>query len=142
MQKEYLATLMEDLKKLVTSETVVGEPIKVNDVTILPIVGVTFGFGSGGNDGTAADSKKNQGLGAGGGAKITPLAFLVVNENEVSLLQIQHNKANTSLDRFIDLMPGLMDKFSNQFLKKKTNLSEAASEVSVKLNNPEIKTEI
>ena len=133
MQKEYLATLMEDLKKIVSSETVVGDPIIVDGITILPIISVTFGFGSGGNDATAVDSKKNNGVGAGGGAKIKPLAFLVVNQGEISLMQIQHNKASTSLDRFIDLMPGLVDKFSHQFSKKKSNLTETAKVAATNL---------
>mgnify|MGYP000864395167 CR=1 FL=1 len=132
MQKEYLSTLMEDLKKLVTSETVVGEPIIVNSVTILPVVSVTFGFGSGGNEATSAETAKGlPGIGAGGGAKIVPIAFLVINGDQVSLLQIQHNRANTSLDRFIDLMPGIMDKVSNQFMKKKNNLTESVQEAAV-----------
>lgn len=134
MQKEYLGTLMEDLKKLVTSETVIGEPIVVNGVTILPVVGITFGFGSGGNDATANESVRgNSSVGAGGGAKIIPLAFLVVNGDQVSLLQLQHQKANTSLDRLIDIMPGIMDKVSNQFMKKKTNVDDLATQAALKL---------
>ena len=141
-QKEYLATLIGDLKNLVTSETVIGEPIVIGAITILPVVNITFGFGSGGSEKNAEDAAKaGGGLGAGAGAKICPIAFLVVNGDQVTMLQVQNQKANTSLDRLIDLMPGLVDKVSNQFMKKQKKVTDTASEAAFHQVAEEIKQE-
>lgn len=115
--KEYLETLMKDLSKMLSSESVVGEPITVGQVTIVPVVTVSFGFGTGGGEGK--DEKQNGGNGAGGGAggRITPTAFLVVNGDQVTLLPVE-KKGNT-VDRLIDTIPGLVDKLNLKFGKGK-----------------------
>lgn len=129
--KDYLETLMKDLGKMLSSESVVGEPITVGQVTIVPVVTVSFGFGTGG--GEAKDEKAQGGNGAGGGAggRITPTAFLVINGDQVSLLPVE-KKGNT-VDRLIDTIPGLMDKLNLKFGKGKKDAAvegEAAEAIS------------
>lgn len=125
--RDYLETLMKDLSKMLSSESVIGEPITVGQVTIVPVVTVSFGFGTGGGEGK--DEKQLGGTGAGGGAggRISPTAFLVVNGDQVTLLPVE-KKGNT-VDRLIDTIPGLMDKLNLKFGKTKKDSSfEESSE--------------
>ena len=72
---------MKNLRALVDSNTVIGNPVTTPDgTTILPVSKVSFGFGTGGSD-LPATQKELFGGGAGGGVSITPIAFLVVNRH-------------------------------------------------------------
>ena len=42
-----LKTALDEIERLLTTKTVVGEPIKIGDNTIVPLVAVGFGFGGG-----------------------------------------------------------------------------------------------
>ncbi|HIE32126.1 MAG TPA: sporulation protein, partial [Methanosarcinales archaeon] len=83
--EEMMKEVVEQLEKLITTKTVIGEPIIAANRTLIPISRVTFGFGSGGGEGRR-DSESGFGGGGGGGAKIEPVAFLVVSEDDVQML--------------------------------------------------------
>ena len=78
-----LKTALDEIERLLTTRTVVGEPIKIGENTIVPLVAVGFGFGGGG--GAGEDPKhagsKGAGSGAGGGAGIRPIALVVVDKD-------------------------------------------------------------
>ena len=78
-----LKTALDEIERLLTTKTVVGEPIKIGENTIVPLVAVGFGFGGGG--GAGEDPKhagsKGAGSGAGGGAGIRPIALVVVDKD-------------------------------------------------------------
>ena len=78
-----LKTALDEIERLLTTKTVVGEPIKIGENTIVPLVAVGFGFGGGG--GTGEDPKtagsKGAGSGAGGGAGIRPIALVIVDRD-------------------------------------------------------------
>lgn len=103
-----LEVLFSKMENFISSKTVVGEPISIGNVIIVPLVDVAFGVGagsSGGNKGEKASGEK----GAGGlGAKITPSAVLVIQNGAVQLVNV---KNQTSLDKLIDMVPGVMSKF-------------------------------
>ncbi len=104
-----LGTSIEKIKDLVDVSTIIGEPIKISDtIQIIPVSKVTYGFASGGTD---FPSKSNQELfGGGGGAGITisPVAFLVINNGNVSVKYI--NAAEGSVERVIGMVPDIVDK--------------------------------
>ena len=118
---------MKNLKTLIDSNTVIGQPITVGDGTmILPVSKVSFGFASGGGDLPAAQAAKFGG-GSGGGVTITPMGFLVVSGNDVKLLQLQ-SFSNTA-DRVVGMVPEVMDKvtgFINGLSDKKHGEAEPA----------------
>ena len=64
-----LSTTIEKVRQLVDVSTIVGEPIALSDeITVIPVSKVTYGFASGGSD---FPSKNNTQLfGGGGGASI------------------------------------------------------------------------
>lgn len=122
--QDILSTSMEKLRELVDVNTIVGTPITVSEnTTIIPISKVSFGFGSGGSDFPANSQKEAFGGGSGGGVSIQPLAFIVVNNGDVKLLQM--TSANNTADKVVNLVPELIDKVSALFPKKKEDKNDA-----------------
>lgn len=108
---------LEKIKKMVDSNTIIGNPINMADGTmILPISKVTFGFASGGSDFPSKSSKELFGGGSGAGVSISPIAFLVVREGNVRMIQLA-DTAN-SVDRAIGMVPEMVDKIADLFKKE------------------------
>ena len=132
-----LGTSIEKIKDLVDVSTIIGDPIKISEtLQIIPVSKVTYGFASGGTD---FPSKNNQELfGGGGGAGITisPVAFLVVNNGNVSVKYI--NAAEGSVERVIGMVPDLVDKATDVInqLKNKDNTVDAAIDDYMKASDP------
>ena len=100
---------MKNLQALIDSNSVIGREIVTPDGTvILPVSKVSFGFGSGGD--LPASQKELFGGGTGGGVTITPLAFLIVKNGDVKLLQVQ--SYNNTADRVVGMVPDVVDKVS------------------------------
>lgn len=121
--QDILSTSMEKLRDLVDVNTIIGTPININDnTTIIPISKVSFGFGSGGSDFPSNNSKEVFGGGSGGGVSIQPLAFIVVANGDVKLLQIA--QSNNTADKVVNLVPDLIDKISSFIPKKKEDKTQ------------------
>ncbi|PLX15370.1 MAG: sporulation protein [Candidatus Muiribacterium halophilum] len=90
-------TLIEQLKDSIQCQTVVGQPVQAGDTTIIPVSKVSFGFAAGGGE-----KKKLPGFGAGtgGGASVEPVAFIVVQGDQVRLLPV--NKGGKWMDKLLD----------------------------------------
>lgn len=117
--KELVKTSLDKVKELSDADTIIGEPIKLDGVTIIPISKVSYGFAAGGSD---LPSKTNSGLfggGTGGGVTIQPIAFIVVANGDVKLLQINQDKSSTGA--IVNLVPELFDKVQGLFNKKKSD---------------------
>lgn len=103
---EGLQTIFDKLEKFFHTETVVGNPINVGEITLVPIIEISFGLGSGGGSGKV--SKANDVLqGAGVGAKIMPNAILVIKGEDVSLIPL---KDRGSLEKVLEMAPDLFNK--------------------------------
>jgi len=112
-------TTMEEIKKMVDINTIVGDPITAPDGTlIIPISKVSYGFASGGSEfPTKGEGKDLFGGGGGAGISIQPVAFITISNGKTELLQI-NPYANTA-DRVVDLVPDTIDKISGLFKKEK-----------------------
>lgn len=121
-------TAMNSIKDMVDVNTIVGDAVESPDGTvIIPVSRVSFGFAAGGGEyGTEVrhskkeesenDGKMPFGGGSGAGVSINPVGFLVVGQGQIRLLPIGHN---TSLDRFLDSMPEIVNKL-NETLRTRT----------------------
>lgn len=111
-----LENTIAKIRDMVDVNSVVGDPITTPDgVTIIPISKVSVGFGGGGSDFVSKNVNKQEnpfGGGAGGGVKITPIAFLIVKEGTVRMLPVAA-PANTTADRLVEMVPDVLDKVSN-----------------------------
>ena len=113
---------MKNLQALIDSNSVIGKEIITPDGTvILPVSKVSFGFGSGGGD-LPATQKDLFGGGTGGGVSITPLAFLIVKNGDVKLLQVQ--SYNNTADRVVGMVPDVVDKVSGLISDSKKEKAE------------------
>ena len=57
----------EEMEKLLTAKSVVGEPMVVDGYTIVPLLSLGFGFDAGGGGGKGKDQDNQEGEGSGGG---------------------------------------------------------------------------
>ena len=107
---DLMRTAMEKVHEMVDTKSIVGEPIVTADgVTLIPISRVSVGFGSGGGD-LPSSQKELFGGGTGGGVTITPMAFLIVRNGDVKLIQVQ--SYNNTADRLVGMVPDVMDTVS------------------------------
>lgn len=105
--KDNFDALFGKMENFVSTKTVVGEPIKVGEITLLPIIEVSVGVGAGASE--SAD-RKGKDSGAGGlGAKITPSAVLVINGKDVQMINIKNQDA---VNKLIDMAPGIVNKLN------------------------------
>ena len=115
---------MGKVREMVDVNTIVGQPIQADGVTLIPISKVSFGFGGAGTEyaGKQAAERQNLGGGLASGVKISPVAFLVVKDGTVRVLPVAVPASNT-VDRVVEMVPDLVDKVS-AFLKKKDGEEE------------------
>ncbi len=119
--KNLMKSTLENINSIVDANTIVGTPIQADvNTTIIPISKVSVGFASGGSDFPSKTPKELFGGGGGAGVNITPVAFLVVQNGNVRMLQI--SKTNDAVDRAVSLMPEIVDKITD--LLKKTDKTE------------------
>ena len=109
-------SLFKGMENFITSKTVVGDAIKLDGTTVLPLIDVSFGVGAGASN----DQSKNNG-GGGMGGKMSPSAVLVIKDGEPKLVNI---KEQDGLTKVLDMVPGIIDKFA----KKKSDDKEDDSE--------------
>ena len=118
-----LENTIAKIRDMVDVNSVVGDPITTPDgVTIIPVSKVSVGFGGGGSDFVSKNTNKQEnpfGGGAGGGVKITPIAFLIIKEGSVRMLPVAV-PANTTADRLVEMVPDVLDKVSS-FIDSHTN---------------------
>ncbi len=118
-----LENTISKIRDMVDVNSVIGNPITTPDgVTIIPVSKVSVGFGGGGSDFVSKNLNKQEnpfGGGAGGGVKVTPIAFLIIKDGSVRMLPVAA-PANTTVDRVVDMVPDVLDKISS-FIDSKTN---------------------
>ncbi|MCI5537145.1 MAG: spore germination protein GerW family protein [Oscillospiraceae bacterium] len=128
--EKILASTIEKVRDLVDVSTIIGEPIKVDDdVTIIPVSKVTYGFASGGSDFPSKNNVELFGGAGGAGVTINPVAFLVINKGEVSLKHI--TAADNAAERAVNLVPEMFDKVTNLMNKNKKSDDEKTEPVIV-----------
>lgn len=101
-----LDSLMEGATGVLTSKTVVGEPITIGDTIIIPLSDVSIGVGAGSN----GAEKKDSGMG-GFSAKMTPTAVLVVKNDMTKVVNV---KDQTTLTHLMDMVPEVIDRIRNR----------------------------
>ncbi|MBM7543035.1 GerW family sporulation protein [Amphibacillus cookii] len=122
-----MSTAMEQLKKIVDVNTVIGEPIQTADgSTIITVSKVGFGFAAGGSEFSGKQSKSQDqsdeellpfGGGSGGGVSITPIAFLVMHKQGNELI---HLHEHTHLyEKLVDVAPQAFEKIKDMLDQRK-----------------------
>lgn len=111
--EQILKTLLDEIKTIARTETILGDPINVGANTIIPVCRIMFGFGAGGGEGEMQEKKGGgMGGGGGGGVKVEPAAFIVIKGEEVTVLGAKPGK----LEGLFEAVPGVIEKI--QQIKK------------------------
>ncbi len=120
--EKLMITAMNSIQNMIDVNTIIGEPIEIyKNITIIPISKVSFGFAAGGSEFTGETideyTKKEKeeeiqyrlpfGGGSGAGVSINPVAFLVVQNENIKLIPVDHTSA---LDKLLDYVPDLIEK--------------------------------
>ncbi len=102
-----LETLFEKLQDFLTSRTIIGKEIQVGDTTLIPVIEITFGMGTGSSGGMDEKKQQGPGEGVGFGAKAKPSAVIVIKGDQVQLLPL--GKPGI-IDQLIEKVPEIIDK--------------------------------
>lgn len=113
--------LLKGLESFLTTKTVVGEPIYLNETIIVPMADVSFGVGAGTFKNT--DGKDNSSGGMGG--KMSPSAVLVMKDGVSKIINVKNQDTMTKL---LDIVPDLVNKFTKSDSGKEPDLDEMLSE--------------
>lgn len=110
-----LEKTISKIREMLDANSVLGQPVTTPDgTTIIPVSNISVGVGGGGSDFVSKNVNKHEnpfGGGAGGGVKVTPVAFLIVKEGSVRMLPVAA-PANTTADRIVEQVPDLLDKIT------------------------------
>ncbi len=119
--EDMVRTMLHELREIVKTETVVGEPVVIGDITMIPVSKISFGFGAGGGQG-----KKDDGTsGTGGGGSVQPVAFIVIQKGKAQLLPIEDK--SMSLTDLLKYAPDVLEKIK-AFKDKRKKKNEEDSE--------------
>jgi uncharacterized spore protein YtfJ len=87
-----------EIERLLSTKTVVGEPITTEGHTLIPLISVGFGFGVGAREGK--DPQKGGGVGGGGGVK--PVALVIISKDGVRVESVKGATASL-VDKLADV---------------------------------------
>lgn len=111
--EELVKTVLTELRAITKTETVVGDPIELDKVTIVPVSKVSVGFGAGGGK---QEGKHGEGEATGGGISIEPVAFFVVRGDKVELITVK--KDDVGFGKVLELVPQIFEKVKGYREKK------------------------
>ena len=120
--KNIMDVTMDKLRAMVDANTIIGDPIVVDGVTLIPVSKVSFGLATGGSD---FPSKTQSGLfGGGGGAGVTiaPVAFIAVCDGNVKMMPVYNELS--SFDKAMAMAPDVLERAKELFKKDKNKASQ------------------
>jgi len=103
---EIIGKLMEELRTIAKTETILGEKVQVGEFTLIPVSKVSLGLGAGAGQGSES-KKAGEGGAGGGGVMVTPIAFIVIKGDEISFHGL---KRGGTLDTFFESLPEMAEK--------------------------------
>ena len=114
-------TLLNGLDGFLTSKSIVGQAVTVNDSVILPLMDIQLGVGAGAYNGNSV------GTSGGMGAKMTPSAVLIIkNDGTARLVNI---KNQDTLTRILDMVPDVVEKLTHKDPMSDKDISDAVDKI-------------
>ena len=120
-----LENTIAKIREMVDVNSVVGDPITADGITIIPISKISVGVAGGGSDFVSRHPNKQEnpfGGGAGGGVKVTPIGFLIIKDGSVRMMPVAA-PANSAAERIVEQVPEYLDKIVS-FIESKTKKAE------------------
>lgn len=105
-----IKTTMDEIQKVLSTRTVVGEPITLKEMIIVPLVSIGFAFGAGGGSGKDERRKgAGEGGGSGGGAWVKPIAIVIADKEGIKIEPIRGG-FTSALEKIGETIPQTMMK--------------------------------
>jgi uncharacterized spore protein YtfJ len=123
---ELLDVLMRNLKEILSTKTIIGEPVHVGETTVLPVMKVALGFGAGGGTPPEAKAGFHAG-GGGGGVVITPVGFFVVEQGRAMMITPKSSRWDWVMESIPDMIERLA-KVKREYDEKKDSSKKEPSE--------------
>ena len=123
--------LFKGLEGIASSKTVIGEPICLDDVKLIPLIEVTAGLASG----ALARNAGQNGAGAMS-AKVTPIALLILQNGRLKLVNVKNQDI---WNRLLDMIPDAVDKITGNIIPRRTEkeAEERLNDMGVEIISPE-----
>lgn len=116
--KELLGVSIEKIRECVDVSTVIGDPIAVpNGTVLIPVSKVTYGFASGGSDLPNKNAQELFGGAGGAGINVTPIAFIVCEQNNVRVLPMVSTP--DTINQMANMVPDVIGKITGLIASKK-----------------------
>ena len=119
--EKLVATSMGEIEKLLSTKSVIGDPITIEGNTVIPMMSIGFAFGAGGGSGKGTGGGKGDkgrggegtgegiGEGTGGVGGIKPVAVVIINQEGVKVESIK-GRAATIVDKVSDAVGRVAEK--------------------------------
>ena len=113
-------TTLGEIEKVLSSRTVVGEPMTIEGITLIPLISVGFGFGAGGGQGKGEAKQKGEGAGGGtgGGAWIRPKAIIIVDKEGVRVEPVMGGMS-FALEKASEAIPRIIERYMQKSEERK-----------------------
>ncbi len=115
-------TAIENIKKVIDTDTIVGKSLQTDGGTIIPITKVSIGFVAGGGEYPAEDKQIKQtenypfAGGTGAGVCVQPIGFLVIKGGKIDLVKVD---GSTPLNKFIENLPNTVEAITEAIKENK-----------------------
>lgn len=114
--KGIMDTSMDKLRTMVDADIVVGTPINLGELTLIPVSKVAFGLATGGSDFPTKTQQAVFGGASGAGVTISPVGFLSVKGDSIRMIPV--SSESTAVDRAIAAAPEIIEKVKDVFSAK------------------------
>ena len=117
--EDLVKTTLGEIEKVLSTRTVVGEPITIEGTTLIPLISVGFGFGAGGGEGKGEAKQKGEGVGGGtgGGAGVKPIAMVIIDKEGVRIEPIKGGMTS-AIEKIGETIPQMVEKCMEKCAEK------------------------
>ncbi len=117
--EDLVKTTLGEIEKVLSTKTVVGEPITVEGATIIPLISIGFGFGAGGGSGKGEAKQRGEGAGGAtaGVAWVRPKAVVIVDKEGVRVESIRGGMS-TTMEKIGVTIPEMIEKTVEKGIEK------------------------
>ena len=115
--ENFVSTAISKVEDLVKTNTIIGDPIITpNNNIIIPVNKVSVGYVVGGGEYDPIKKKLPFPTcgGSGGGASITPIGFIVENDNEIKFIDIENKNAYQTVLNMINALVSKLKVTDNE----------------------------
>lgn len=114
--EDIVKSTLGEIEKILSTKSVIGEPVKLENATVIPLVQIGFGFGigngGGGGKGREAAHGEGSGSGVGAGGGVKPVAMIVIDKDGARVVPV--TKKSSLIEKMGDVIPKVMEKIGDK----------------------------